>query len=103
MLKSGFAFLYLILSFYCSSQNLNIIPQPSSVKINKGNFVLSKKTVIAVRDEADKKAAEFFNQYLKNHYGFELDIDKQESKNYIRINTKKFIQAPGTDAYQMNI
>src|SRR5688572_21039846 len=103
MLKSGFIIAFFILSLNSFSQNLNIIPQPASIKISKGNFVLSKKTVLAVKDEEDKKAAQFFNQYLKKFYGFELDIDKQETKNYIRINTKKFIQAPGKDAYQLTI
>jgi hexosaminidase len=100
-----FAIILFLISAVAQAQNLpiNIIPQPVSVQRGNGNFTISKKTVIAVRDEEDKKAAHFFNSYLKQFYGFELDIDKQESKNYIRINTRKFIQAPGKDAYQMEI
>jgi hexosaminidase len=103
MSKTGLILLFILLSLFSSSQKLNIIPEPVSVKIGKGNFILSKKTVIAARDEEDRKAAGLFNEYLKNYYGFELDIDRQESKDYIRISTKKFIRAPDKDAYQLTI
>src|SRR5690606_12189091 len=100
-------FLALVLiSYSCSSQKpmgINIIPQPVSIQEGQGNFTISKSTVIAVQDEGDRKAAEFFNAYLQKHYGFELDIDKQEGKDYIRLSTKKFIQAPDNDAYQLDV
>ena len=62
-----------------------------------------KKTVIAVHDESDKKTADFLNNYLQKYYGFTLDIDKQESKDYIRLTTKKFIKAPDHDAYSLTV
>ncbi|MFL5810550.1 MAG: family 20 glycosylhydrolase, partial [Flavisolibacter sp.] len=87
----------------CRSQNISIIPQPVSVKAGKGTFVLSKKTVIAARDEEDRQTAKLFNDYLKQVYGFTLDINKQEGKNFIRLTTKKFIKAPDKDAYTLNV
>src|SRR5437763_3033824 len=87
----------------CSSQQIAIIPQPVHVQTTKGSFLLSKKTVIAANDEDDRKTARIFNDYLRQVYGFTLDIDKQEGKNYIRLTTKKFIKAPDQDAYTLNV
>ncbi|WP_121355400.1 beta-N-acetylhexosaminidase [Flavisolibacter nicotianae] len=82
---------------------LNIIPQPVSMEIGKGQFMLTKKTVIAARDEEDRKTARVFNDYLQQAYGFRLDVDRQETKNYIRLTTRKFIQAPEKDAYALTV
>jgi hexosaminidase len=84
-------------------QTISIIPKPASVQINNGTFTVTKKTVIAVADDGDRKAAEFFNDYLQQYYGLKLDIDKQEGKYYIRLFTKKFIKAPDKDGYTLNI
>jgi len=84
------------------TNSVNIIPQPVSLKLGPGHFVLDKQTVIAVRDEVDRKSAQFLNDYLQQVYGFKLDIDKQEGKNYIRLSTKKFIKAPDKDAYTLH-
>ncbi|MGZ5190374.1 MAG: beta-N-acetylhexosaminidase [Flavisolibacter sp.] len=89
-----------IISF---SQAVHIIPQPVSIKTLKGKFIISKNTVLAARDEQDRKTANLFNDYLENIYGFRLDVDKQDSKNYIRLTTKKFIRAPEKDAYTLNV
>jgi hexosaminidase len=96
-----------LLSQVCFAQQktttVSIIPQPVNLKVANGSFLLSKKTVLAARDEEDRKAARYFNDYLKMVYGFTLDIDKQEGKNYIRLSTKKFIKAPDKDAYTLNV
>ena len=89
MLKlSSFLICFFLSSFCFSQQKVSIIPQPISLKINNGVFIITKNTVIAVRDEGDRKAAELFNDYLQQFYGLKLGIDKQEGKNYIRLNTK---------------
>ncbi|HEY0067277.1 MAG TPA: family 20 glycosylhydrolase [Flavisolibacter sp.] len=99
--------LLLIITFFlinfCRGQKVDIIPQPVSVQKGGGSFTLSSNTVIAVRDEGDRKAAEFLNAYLQEVYGFKLDIDKQEGKNYIRLYTRKFIKAPDKDAYSLYV
>ena len=81
----------------------HIIPQPVSMQVGNGQFTITKKTVIAARDEADRKSAEYLNDYLQQVYGFKLDIDRQEGGNYIRLTTRKFIQAPDKDAYQLSV
>jgi hexosaminidase len=102
MHKPVFLLILLAVFFTAGSQSLNIIPQPKSVQPGKGNFSISKKTVIAVKNDEDKKAAHFLNAYLKEFYGLELDIDKQESKDYIRLSTKTS-QESGKDAYQLSV
>jgi hexosaminidase len=93
-----------VVSVLCgASQELNIIPQPVSIQVGKGQFVLSKKTVFAAKDEEDKKIGRLLNEYLQQVYGFQLDIDDQESKNYIRLSTKKFIKTPDKDGYDLTI
>jgi hexosaminidase len=83
--------------------SLNIIPQPVSVRTGKGQFTLSKKTVIAARHEEDRKTAKILNDYLQQAYGFTLDVDHQEGKNYIRLSTKKFIRKAERDAYTLTV
>ncbi len=97
------AILFLLCTTLVQAQKINIIPQPVSVLQDKGDFKLSKNTVIIVKDEEDKKTAQFLNDYLEQVYGFTLDIDKQEGKDYIRLTTKKFVQAPDKDAYTLNV
>ncbi|HEX2533736.1 MAG TPA: family 20 glycosylhydrolase [Chitinophagaceae bacterium] len=82
---------------------VHIIPQPVSVIQKSGAFTISRSTVIATRNETDRKAARFLNDYLQAAYGFQLDVDRQESRNYIRLNTRTFIQAPDKDAYTLNV
>jgi hexosaminidase len=82
---------------------VSIIPQPVSLQTKAGTFTLTKKTVLTAPDEQDRKTAEFFNEYLKQVYGFTLDIDHKEGKDYIRFTTRKFVKAPDKDAYTLNV
>lgn len=82
---------------------VSIIPQPVSLQTKAGTFTLSKKTVLATTDASDRKTAELFNEYLKQVFGFTLDIDRQEGKDFIRFSTRKFIKAPDNDAYTLNV
>ncbi|RYZ30368.1 MAG: beta-N-acetylhexosaminidase, partial [Chitinophagaceae bacterium] len=92
-----------ILHAQLQKQVPQIIPQPVSMQTGNGQFLVTKKTVIAANDEADRKTAEYLNEYLQLVYGFKLDVDKQESKNYIRLVTRKFIKAPDKDAYRLSV
>jgi hexosaminidase len=89
----------LALSITCFSQQINIIPQPVSVVTKPGTFTITKKTKIVAKDDEDRKTANLLNIYLQQAYGFKLDIDQKEGKNFIRFSTKRFIQAPDKDAY----
>ncbi len=85
------------------SQQVNIIPEPVSVQQGKGTFIISPKTVIAARDAEDVKAANFLNDYLSDIYGFKLTIAGSAAVNSIQLTTKKFVQAPSTDAYTLRV
>lgn len=102
-MRNGIPFLLLCLASFVSYSQVNIIPQPVSLKTSAGKFTISKQTVIAAKDEEDRKIANLFNDYLQQVYGFKLDVDKQEGKNYIRLSTRKFIQAADKDAYVLNV
>ncbi|HEX2607929.1 MAG TPA: beta-N-acetylhexosaminidase, partial [Flavisolibacter sp.] len=92
-----------MLALSCLAQQPSIIPQPVSLQTAEGHFTITSNTVIAARNEQDRKSAAYLNSYLKEVYGFALDIDPQETKNYIRLSTKKFIQAPDKDGYQLTV
>ena len=55
-----------------SAQQVNIIPQPVSISLGKGNFILSPLTKIYGQGKNVEKSVNFFNDYLKRHYGFSL-------------------------------
>ncbi|MEJ7913534.1 MAG: beta-N-acetylhexosaminidase [Chitinophagaceae bacterium] len=103
MFKMILTLLFLYLAGIVAAQPFNIIPQPVSVKRTTGNFKLSKATLIVVQDEPDKKTASYLNQYLNAVYGFTLGVKPQAAKNYIRLVTRKFIQAPEKDGYSLEV
>lgn len=80
-----------------------IVPQPLSLTVHKGNFIINRQTVILAPGEEDRNSVRFFNQYLQQYYGFMLEVNKKGKGNAIRINTRKFIQAPGKDAYSLQV
>lgn len=97
------AFTLAFITTTCFSQQLNIIPQPVSVVTKPGKFTITQKTTIVASDDEDRKTAILLNDYLQQVYGFKLDIDKKEGKNYIRFSTKRFIKAPDNDAYSLTV
>jgi hexosaminidase len=105
-MKNLLALLILMAHMACAqvkTQTLHIIPQPVSMQTGSGQFAITKTTVIAINDESDRNTAQYLNEYLQQVYGFKLDIDKQESRDYIRLTTRKFMKTPDKDAYQLNV
>lgn len=101
-LRMLFYFFAIVLSLSSYSQTVTLVPQPVSLQLGKGTFAITPKTVIAARDEEDKKAATIFNTYVHEYYGFELPI-AASTKGGIQLTTKKFIKAPDRDAYQLTV
>ena len=64
--------------FYTAKAQVNIIPQPVSIKMPRlaGAFIINGKTVITA-DPSLKNSVQFFNNYLKRFYGFELSAGKK--------------------------
>src|SRR5688500_14832395 len=76
------------------AQNTLIIPEPVKTSVNKGSFTISNKTTIVLTDDGEQHSANFLNAYLKEVYGFSFPVQKQAKGNYIRLTTRKFVQAP---------
>jgi hexosaminidase len=98
-----FFVVFIISTLVVFSQPVSIIPQPVSVKQASGKFIITAKTVIVTKDPEEEKAADFFNGYLQSVYGFKLEKGSSAKNNYIRLNTKKFIQKPSSDAYTLMV
>ncbi len=86
------------------SQNLNIIPAPVSAEARTGTFTITASTKIILEGSGTKKTADFFNNYLKEYYGFTLPVAKPKApeKNAIVLNFDKIENAvPG--AYNLAV
>lgn len=55
-----------------SQQEVAIIPQPQSVVVKAGSFVLAKNTKLAFDKSSGAKSATFLNDYLQKFYKFHL-------------------------------
>lgn len=81
------------------AQEISIIPRPGKIEAQKGNFMLSQKTVLVVHDDSDKASANFLNGYLHKFYGFKLKTVKKAVTGFIELSTKKFIAPPANDGH----
>src|SRR6478672_10820638 len=88
---------------FSGAQNTLVIPQPVSMAVHKGNFVISPTTVLIAKDPEDLKAAKFLNDYLTKIYGISLPVSNKAFKGFIKLTTRKFIKAPGKDAYSLEV
>lgn len=94
----------LYFSFYSFSQaRVLIVPQPVSMQVQNGFFTLDKNTTLVAYDASDKRTAQLFNDYLETYYGFTLPIETGATKKAIQLTTRKFIKAPGKDAYTLHV
>jgi hexosaminidase len=86
-----------------AAQQINIIPQPAQMKINKGNFPLSKSTVMVVKNGVDDNTADLFNDYLKQYFGLKLRKVKAAPSNYIQFTTLQTLVPGKEDAYSLTV
>ena len=70
---------------------LNIIPQPKTVRCLNGEFKFSAKTKIVARDETGRQSAALLNDWLLKNYGFKLELINSEKnpKNAIVFEEQK--------------
>src|ERR1700759_3885309 len=73
----------LLLCGFTSVAQINIIPQPVSVKYNgaNGKFSLGPDTRLVMEGSGLENSMDFFNSYLKTYYGFALETDSVSSGN----------------------
>ncbi|MDF2386420.1 family 20 glycosylhydrolase [Nostoc ellipsosporum NOK] len=93
----------IVFSFQLCGQTQAIIPEPVAISAGKGQFKLSRQTVIVSNDPAIRDAIIFFNQYLFENYGFRLTVKKQHTGSSIRLISRVFIRAPDKNAYQLTV
>lgn len=97
-----FFILLLLLGPAAFAQKVSIIPQPVSFEAKGGTFTISHSTVLAVPDRGDRMAANFFNDYLQQFYGFKLKVVSQASQNAIQLRTAKG-KTGAKDAYSLKV
>jgi hexosaminidase len=89
MIKIFASTLLLFFTSVTSAQQINIIPQPKSLKQPRiaANFNITPSTEIVLEGSNMKKALNFLNDYLQRFYLFKLKVVKNSSsKNTIRLN-----------------
>lgn len=69
-----------ILSLSTIYAQINVIPKPQKVELLSGSFTLSPKTKIFFTSET-KEIKDYFNNYLKSEFGFELDSTELPHKH----------------------
>lgn len=84
------------------AQNISIIPQPVSFEAKGGTFSIDKNTVMVAADPQDQKAADFFNDYLQEFYGFKLKTGQKAGKNSILLSSSKS-NADSKDSYSLKV
>ena len=96
MVRNLFIVLVLLAPFTVCSQvitgKLKIIPAPAEVKLVGDHFKLSGKTQLHYADEAGRKTAGLFKDYLKKNYGLELLLKRTltptNAKGIVFLKTK---------------
>ena len=106
-MKAILSIIFMTLVFCFSQQNkmtLPIIPQPASVEITAGQFILSEKTVIVVSQNFLQDEAAQFNNHLSNYFGMKLKVvsEKPAGKSFIEFAQANMDAASG-EGYKMNI
>ena len=95
--------LLFLVSSVCYAQQVSIIPKPSSVQVMNGSFTISPETWIVIPDSTLNSTAEFFNDYLKNFYGFKLRVSySPKTLNAISISGNRN-KPVGSGAYSLTI
>ena len=96
--------LFCIYILYCSAlfaQQINIIPQPLSVIIQKGKFTITSATKLVVKDKRDYATASFLNKYLQEYYGIKLKQVSTDADKSITISSGNQEEDLTASAYKL--
>jgi len=101
----GLFFSFMVSMVSAQTAELNIIPQPRSMKRLKGEFKFNFKTKIVATDDAGRKSAGILNDLLMKNYGFKLEYtEKPQKKNAIVFATQGFpIDKAPPESYGLTI
>ncbi|HET7118284.1 MAG TPA: family 20 glycosylhydrolase [Hanamia sp.] len=86
MNKKLFFILFVLVPFLgIGQQTVSIIPQPVSLSVQKGNFIIDRNTSINfyTKENDLRHAANFLNAFIKNVSGDVLPINTKKSKSII--------------------
>ena len=95
--------LFCIYVLFCSTlfaQQINIIPQPLSVIIEKGKFTITSATKLVVKDKKDYATASFLNKYLQEYYGIKLKQVSTDADKSITISSGNKEEGLTASAYK---
>ncbi|WP_207513914.1 beta-N-acetylhexosaminidase [Longitalea luteola] len=65
------------------AQDINIIPQPSSVQQKQGRFIIKRTTPIVAKSPEEIRSGKYLNAYLNKYFGFSLPIKTSGSAGII--------------------
>lgn len=93
----------LLLTVMVSAQEPAIIPKPSHMEMQDGNFNITPATRIVLKGAGLEKAAMFLNDYLQKFYGFKLAVTKTAvAKNSIVLGLEK-MESAIAGAYRLQV
>ncbi|MEO6819575.1 MAG: family 20 glycosylhydrolase [Ginsengibacter sp.] len=95
-------FLFSSMQGWAQAAPINIIPQPVSLKVHDGHFILSNSTFIIANDDT-RHEAEMLNLYLNQLYGFSLKISSKHTSGMNSIELVKEKSANRKDAYTIEV
>jgi hexosaminidase len=89
--------------FLFAQQQVSIIPQPVSLQVNEGAFLLDANTAIQFNpaNKELKAAADFFAKYVKNISGYSLPLNVVKKKNILFQLAS--VAEIGTEGYQLKV
>ncbi len=102
-MKLRIAFLLFFPLIAGAQQTANIIPQPVSVKLQFGSFVLTANTSVQYdpKQKELKAAADFLNEQLKQITGFNLPVNNSKS-TIIRLSIER-LSVIGDEGYLLKV
>jgi hexosaminidase len=87
---------------FLRAQEVNIIPKPVEMKINKGIYYITNKTVIAFDNET-QNAAFFLKNYLENNYNLSLRTTMHNRESFPAIYLKYTGDRNTSNSYNLEI
>ena len=103
-MKKTILFVGLLFSMLLQAQQaVHIIPQPVSLEMKEGSFVIDNKTVVksAKKDKEVTKVVHFFTEYVKRISGFDLKENPSKGKR-IAFSIEK-IKEIGNEGYLITV
>lgn len=76
--------LFQVFYLFGNQREISLIPEPKSIKEGTGRFVLSAKTRIQINNDAIKKSADLFNEFMSSRYNMNLSRGSS-GKNTIKL------------------